>query len=152
MMSNNNTRFPIQPMKDKRFIPNRIVEALLNTSAFDLNKIAIMDFTNEERTQLAMLIGYSLGGFADLSYVDGESYYEAERLSEGLGNWIKMDDFMPELGKTIDLYGSGRRLTGFRYMKALNCFRSLSTQMNHDVSKFTHWMYEPEPPKKKREG
>jgi hypothetical protein len=75
-------RFPIQPIENKRFVKNRIVDALLDTSTLDLNKIACMEFSDDERMQLAMLLGYSLGGFGDLSYVDDETYYEAERISE----------------------------------------------------------------------
>lgn len=65
---------PLQPIKDGRFIPNRIVEKLLEVAPIDLNDIAGMDFTNEERMQLAQLIGYSVGGFTDLSYVNDETY------------------------------------------------------------------------------
>ena len=68
------TPMPVQPIKDGRFIPNRIVEKLLETSTLDLNDIARMEFTNQERMQLAQLIGYSVGGFGTLSYVDDETY------------------------------------------------------------------------------
>ena len=79
--------FPIQPtfVDDNgtiRFRLNSIVRALLETSTLDLNKIACMDFTKQERMQLAQLIGYSLGGFGELSYVDDETYGAAARLHE----------------------------------------------------------------------
>ncbi len=69
---------PLQPIKDGRFVPNRIVEKLLETSTIDLNDIAMMPFTDQERMQLAQLIGYSLTGFGELSYVDDETYNAAE--------------------------------------------------------------------------
>ena len=75
-------KFPIQPIKNKRFVPNKIVDHLLETSSLNMNDIAAMEFSKEDRMQFAMLIGYSLGGFSDLSYVDDETYYAAEKLSE----------------------------------------------------------------------
>lgn len=69
-----NKPMPIQPTLDGRFIPNRIVEKLLETSTLDLNDIARMEFTHQERMQLAQLIGCSVSGFGTLSYVDDETY------------------------------------------------------------------------------
>ena len=76
---------PIQPIKDGRFVPNRIVEKLLEVAPIDLNDIAVMDFTDQERIQFAQLIGYSVDGFGSLSYVDDESYEAAERINCELG-------------------------------------------------------------------
>lgn len=79
----NNQKFPLQPIftddnGTQRFVSNRIVEYFLDyardVGGPDLNKIAGMDFTNEERTQFAQLIGYSLSGFSELRYVSDESY------------------------------------------------------------------------------
>ena len=75
---------PLQPIENGRFIPNRIVEALLETSTLDLNKIALMDFTGQERMPFAQLIGYSLSGFSELNYVDDETYEAALKVSEGV--------------------------------------------------------------------
>lgn len=74
---------PIQPLvKDEdgivRFKKNTIVKMLLAVSPIDLNRIAIMDFPNEDREQFAQLIGYSLSGFEELSYVSDETYAKAE--------------------------------------------------------------------------
>ena len=80
----NNIKMPLQPIIDGRFVPNRIVELLLETSTLNLNNIAFMDFTNQERMQLAQLIGYSLSGFGDLNYVDDETYETAEVLNDKL--------------------------------------------------------------------
>ena len=75
---------PLQPIREHRFVPNRIVEKLLKVAPIDLNDIACMEFNEQERMQFAQLIGYSLGGFADLSYVDDETYGAAEKASEGM--------------------------------------------------------------------
>ena len=77
------TQHPIQPLeKDKegvlRFKKNRIVTFLLDAGPFDLNKIAMKGFPDEDHEQLAQLIGYSLGGFSELSYVSDETYEKAE--------------------------------------------------------------------------
>ncbi len=74
---------PLQPIREYRFVPNRIVEKLLESAPIDLNDIAKMDFTEQERMQFAQLIGYSLNGFSELSYVDDETYGAAEKSSEG---------------------------------------------------------------------
>jgi hypothetical protein len=73
---------PLQPIEGGRFIRNRIVETLLDTSTIGLNEIAVMDFSQQERMQFAQLIGYSLSGFGELSYVDDETYDTAYKVSE----------------------------------------------------------------------
>ena len=75
------TTMPIQPIKDNRFIPNRIVEKLLENALIDMNEIATMDFTQQERMQFAQLIGYSLSGFSELSYVDDETFYSCNEIA-----------------------------------------------------------------------
>jgi len=77
---------PIQPIrKDEngvmRFKANRIVEHILSKCSDDLNAIARMDFSQDDREQFAQLIGYSLNGFAELSYVSEETYDAAHQLS-----------------------------------------------------------------------
>lgn len=60
-----------------RFKQNRIVDALVEAARegrkFDLNDIAIAvargQYSNADQVQLAQLIGYSVSGFGDLSYV-----------------------------------------------------------------------------------
>jgi len=85
----NKDRMPIQPLqKDKqgvsRFVHNSIVRELLDTHpTMDMNMIASSKFTDQERTQFAQLIGYSLSGFGELSYVDDETYNAAENMSHG---------------------------------------------------------------------
>jgi hypothetical protein len=74
---------PIQPINEHRFVPNRIVRMLLDTHpSADMNTIAMMEFTDQERMQFAQLIGYSLGGFGELDYVDDETYDSASTMEQ----------------------------------------------------------------------
>ena len=78
---------PLQPMeKDPegtiRFKGNAIVRFLLDTSKNNLNDLACMPFSNEDRMQFAQLLGYSVCGFCDLSYVS-EAVQEAAEISMG---------------------------------------------------------------------
>lgn len=61
-----------------RFRQNAIVRYLLDAGHLDLNDIALRRFDDEDRAQLAQLIGYSLSGFSELSYVSDELYEQAE--------------------------------------------------------------------------
>lgn len=73
-------KHPMQPLEvDKhntvRFKKNKIVDTLLDWASargFSLNEIACMKFSQEDRTQFAQLIGYTLCGFHELSYVSDE--------------------------------------------------------------------------------
>jgi hypothetical protein len=81
-------RHPIQPVeKDQygtyRFKKNAIVEFLLENGGHDLNKLGKMDFSREDHEQFAQLIGYSVGGFALLSYASGDVIVAAEKMAEG---------------------------------------------------------------------
>jgi hypothetical protein len=68
-----------------RFKENAIVQHLLMTHlSCDMNKLASMDFTDEDRMQFAQLIGYSVEGYADLSYVSDESYEASEKAAHGI--------------------------------------------------------------------
>jgi hypothetical protein len=53
-----------------RFRRNAIVEFLLRAGPFDMNMLALMPWSDEDRMQLAQLIGYSVSGFGDLPYAD----------------------------------------------------------------------------------
>jgi hypothetical protein len=75
---------PVQPLERDnlgtvRFKENKIVRFLLDNGPFDLNKLGIMDFTDEDREQFAQLIGYSLCGFAELSYVSEKTFMKASK-------------------------------------------------------------------------
>lgn len=56
-----------------RFRPNAIVVYLLDGGPFDMNHLAVQAFSAEDREQFAQLIGYSLNGFLELSYVSDEA-------------------------------------------------------------------------------
>jgi len=80
-------KFPIQPIKRDehnvdRFVENGIVRFLLDAGPYDLNQLAIMKFNDEEREQFAQLIGYSVSGFGDLSYVSDETFETAWKMAE----------------------------------------------------------------------
>lgn len=75
-------KHPVQPLvRDKhktlRFKQNAIVRFLLDNGPNDMNKLAVMPFTNEDRAQFAQLIGYSLSGYSELSYVSNKEYDRA---------------------------------------------------------------------------
>lgn len=68
-----------------RFKGNGIVRFLLSaceSHGVGLNEISADKnaFSQEDREQFAQLIGYSLGGFGELSYVRDETYDTAERM------------------------------------------------------------------------
>lgn len=80
---------PIQPLYVDgdgvvRFKANRIVQWMLDMGRqgvrFDLNVIAATPFSTDDREQLAQLIGYSLSGFGELSYVRDATYEAAEAM------------------------------------------------------------------------
>lgn len=54
-----------------RFQNNAIVRFLLDWSSsrgMDLNDLSRMNFSDEDRSQFAQLIGYSVSGYGDLEY------------------------------------------------------------------------------------
>lgn len=78
---------PIQPLAPDqngtlRFKRNAIVEYLLKAGGIDLNHIAAMDFTDDDRQQFSQLIGYSLGGYCSLSHVDADAAAIAMRIGQ----------------------------------------------------------------------
>ena len=75
---------PVQPLVVNgdgvtRFKPNAIVCFLLDAGPYDMNKLALMPWSDEDRQQFAQLIGYSLSGYGELSYVSDEAYDRAQR-------------------------------------------------------------------------
>lgn len=82
---------PIQPLATDaqgvvRFKANKIVQHLLDTHpTCDMNALAVLDFTDDDRQQFAQLIGYSLSGYCSLTrYVDDASYYAAANVADGM--------------------------------------------------------------------
>lgn len=85
---------PMQPLyKDNegivRFRENAIVQYLLDAGPFNMNQLAMMPFRQEDKEQFAQLIGYSLSGFGDLSYVSDKTYniVESQKLSDIWTDW-----------------------------------------------------------------
>jgi hypothetical protein len=60
-----------------RFKENAIIDWLFNAGKLNLNEIAVMEFPAEDRMQLAQLLGYTIDGYGELSYVTDESYGKA---------------------------------------------------------------------------
>lgn len=80
---------PIQPLvKDEngvvRFKRNAIVTHLLDRGGIDMNDIARMNFSREDREQFAQLIGYSWAGATGLGYMSEEVLSAAEAMRSGL--------------------------------------------------------------------
>lgn len=67
-----------------RFKENAVVRYLLDNGGIDMNHLACRNFPKEDREQFAQLIGYSVSGYADLSYVSDESYAKADMQAEKL--------------------------------------------------------------------
>ena len=89
---------PMQPLEMDddnivRFKKNAIVTYLLDAGQFDMNDLAVIPFSAEDREQFAQLIGYSVSGFGDLSYArpqivsladqEAESFWAEDELSSG---------------------------------------------------------------------
>lgn len=77
----------VDPHGVHRFLENRIVRDVLECSrisGYGLNEIAVAGYTQTEQRQFAQLIGYSVSGYGDLSYVSEESCSRADALSEAL--------------------------------------------------------------------
>lgn len=68
-----------------RFRENAIVRYLLDRATTkgitDLNRIAMRGFSQEDQEQFAQLIGYSIAGYHELSYVSDESAARASALA-----------------------------------------------------------------------
>lgn len=74
--------FPDQPLYVDpdgvtRFRANPIVRLLLDDGKYDMNRLALVPFSDEDRAQFAQLIGYSLNRYSELSYVSDELYARA---------------------------------------------------------------------------
>lgn len=85
-------KLPMQPIHldslgVARFAKNRIVDDLLefaSSRGFGLNEIAVGDYSDDEHMQMAQLIGYSVGGYGELSYVSDESFNSAHEKAKEL--------------------------------------------------------------------
>ena len=81
-------KHPMQPIiwvdDVTRFQGNKIVCYLLDNGGIDMNQIGRQQFDAEDAMQFAQLIGYSVSGFAELSYVSDEVVDAADEISEKL--------------------------------------------------------------------
>ena len=83
-------RFPLQPIitdehGNRRFRQNKIVRHLLDCGGLDLNRLSVVlrgDNCREDWEQFAQLIGYSVSGFGDLSYVSQDTVAIADAMAE----------------------------------------------------------------------
>ena len=100
-------KHPIQPLEDDgkgvlRFKKNAIVNFLLDHGPFDMNSLAGMSFTQEDRQQFAQLIGYSLSGFGELSYVTDEAWGAAAAMSGSAALTDEKDARIEALEETLE--------------------------------------------------
>ncbi len=78
---------PIQPLTTDdhgviRFKSNAIVRHLLDHGGLDMNHLAVLPFSREDREQFAQLIGYSHSGAHDLGYMSSEVLSAAEGMHQ----------------------------------------------------------------------
>lgn len=70
-----------------RFKENKIVRVLLDWATpkgMSLNELALMEFSQDDRQQFAQLIGYSLGGYSELSYVSDADVRKADIVAKNV--------------------------------------------------------------------
>lgn len=85
-----------------RFKQNKIVDDLLEFSqprGFGLNQMSGKNYSNEDRQQFAQLLGYSVSGYGNLSYVDDVAYTAARAAAEGVD---ERDAVIAHLRETIN--------------------------------------------------
>ena len=91
--------FPDQPLYDEgtkkhgiRFQPNAIVKHLLYHSGMNMHQLAGLGFDKGDVAQLAQLLGYSLDGYGEQSYIPDELYERAAKKAEEAGFRLVPDD------------------------------------------------------------
>lgn len=115
-------KLPIQPLyRDDhgttRFRENKVVRYLLDHGGLDLNQLTMaLPDCREDWEQFAQLIGYSLSGFGDLSYVSDETYETAERLWEQpeTSEQSAREDYAATVLKTVQEHVKELAVTLFR--------------------------------------
>lgn len=88
------TKHPMQPIvlvsRIARFKKNPIVEYLLDRGGIDMNDIAIaiangrLKATKDDQAHFAQLIGYSVSGWGDLSYVGKKDIAAADAIVDAM--------------------------------------------------------------------
>lgn len=90
-------RNPMQPVvlddaqRVVRFKSNAIVQYLLDNGGIDMNQLAMREFSQDDREQFLQLIGYSIGGYHEISYVSDESAMAASAAAERLQETLSGD-------------------------------------------------------------
>lgn len=95
---------------------------------------SVMLWNDEDLTWLASGSEYPTYRDCDMREIN------ERQIVQGYGGWVSVSDSLPRAGQLVDLHNGRRRFTDYIYFRALECFRSKSTGINYDVSKFTHWM------------
>lgn len=62
----------------RRFQGNEIIEYLVQNDIINLNDLAALKFSKEDQAQFAQLMGYSVSGWGDLSYVTNKKWKSVE--------------------------------------------------------------------------
>ena len=65
-----------------RFRENAIVCHLLDDGPFTMNDLAVGDYSIADREEFLMLIGYSVEGFSEISYVTDATFKRVSRRTE----------------------------------------------------------------------
>lgn len=77
-MSKHNDQPVISASGVDRFQANPIVAYLLDVGPFDMHHLALVPgFTDEDYAHFAQLIGYSVSGYMELSYVSDDAWEKA---------------------------------------------------------------------------
>jgi len=76
-------KHPMQPIEWVdgviRFRKNKIISDMYDAGLFNLNSLACLPYSDEDRMQLAQLLGYSVSGFGDLPYASREAIAKADK-------------------------------------------------------------------------
>lgn len=72
-----------------RFKSNPIVRYLLDHGGIDMNHLARQGFKKSDQRQFAQLIGYSVSGYCDLSYVGSRRAGKSDQLAAKLIDKMK---------------------------------------------------------------
>ena len=67
-----------------RFRANKIVQLLLDDGKYDMNRLALLPFSDSDRAQFAQLIGYSVCGFGELRYSARDQVAHADEVAASL--------------------------------------------------------------------
>ena len=69
-----------------RFRGNAIVEWLVDTGRVNLNEIASHGFPQADMEQFWQLLGYSVSGYGDLSFISPETVQAADELANRISD------------------------------------------------------------------